>query len=373
MKRLTGLLLLFGLVPLAGALTTPLLGQGLGLTWDGDVVLFDLADGQGGVVATTPYAEVNAMTKAADGRLLGVSNDGPGRMFEIDPQTFATTELALVAVTDIRGLAGFPCDPDLLYAVESSAGSQSDLYAMDISPPTGKTFIGKITHGGIQGLAFAPDGTLYGWSTGYGLIEISPFNATSTNVSGANDGHSDIQALTFLGGQLYGIREDVYAIDRNTGQDTLVQVGPLGDLRGADFTSGLCATWDGCPPTSNSVGNGALLRPGGSLSILANSFQLEMTASPPGQFAILFYGLSPSSAPLGDGTLCVGSPQYRFPVSQIDPSGSLVQAIDFTAPPAGSGPGKVEPGTSINFQSWFRDTTPGGSNLSQSVVVVFCP
>jgi hypothetical protein len=50
--------------------------------------------------------------------------------------------------------------------------------------------------------------------------------------------------------------------------------------------------------------------------------------------------------------------------------------VDFTIPPAGSGPGQITPGATWNFQYWYRDPLgPGGSgvNLSNALAATFAP
>ncbi len=50
-------------------------------------------------------------------------------------------------------------------------------------------------------------------------------------------------------------------------------------------------------------------------------------------------------------------------------------ALNFTAPPAGSGLGAITPGSTWYFQFWYRDPLGGGPafNLSDGMMATFCP
>ena len=55
---------------------------------------------------------------------------------------------------------------------------------------------------------------------------------------------------------------------------------------------------------------------------------------------------------------------------------AVARALDFTAPPTNAGGGQINPGSTWNFQFWFRDPMgPGGNgfNLSDGLQVDFCP
>ncbi|MDP6409465.1 MAG: hypothetical protein QGI46_08820 [Planctomycetota bacterium] len=65
-----------------------------------------------------------------------------------------------------------------------------------------------------------------------------------------------------------------------------------------------------------------------------------------------------------------------WPPVRMDDAGGAARWIDFGAPPAGSGPGVIRPGSTWNSQFWYRDPLgPGGMgfNLSDAVSVGFCP
>ncbi len=184
-------------------------------------------------------------------------------------------------------------------------------------------------------------------------------------------------------------------IDARTGS----YVALVGDLNGdglADFASGDRAwagntgrilVWAGfqadaesvCPPSPSSVGGGAQLEVGGDIAIGSSwHTEPELIASnaPPGTPALFCYGPPSAPQPFGDGMLCMGTPIQRLgPPQLVEPDGSLRRVISFEEPPAGSGPGKIHPGSTWTFQLWYRDPTGGaaGFNLSEALSVTFAP
>ena len=59
--------------------------------------------------------------------------------------------------------------------------------------------------------------------------------------------------------------------------------------------------------------------------------------------------------------------QILNPVQQIDGNGQAQRLVDFTSPPAGSGPGQITPGSTWYFQFWYRDPQgPGGTGFNTS-------
>lgn len=131
-----------------------------------------------------------------------------------------------------------------------------------------------------------------------------------------------------------------------------------------------------CVTSPNSVGMGALIGTTGSHSITQNGFRLRAAYAPPKQFGVFFYGGGQTQVPFGDGQLCVSGEIFRLnPPGLTDFNGVAERPLDFTHPPLGSGTGMVTPGSSWNFQYWYRDPAAGGSgfNTSDAVAVKFCP
>ncbi len=139
-----------------------------------------------------------------------------------------------------------------------------------------------------------------------------------------------------------------------------------------------CSQFDSyCQANPNSFSStGAHIGSSGLASVSANGFQLTVHQGPPGQPGIFFYGANQASAPFGDGTRCVSSPIYRIqPASFFGPTGSVTKNLDLTVGPPSAGGGAITAGSTWNFQFWYRDPQggPNGFNLSDGLIVTFCP
>jgi len=137
--------------------------------------------------------------------------------------------------------------------------------------------------------------------------------------------------------------------------------------------SALISTY--CTTSPNSVGPGAIISSTGSGSVSDNNFGIAVAGLPTGQPGIFFYGNLQTSAPFGQGTVCVAGTSG---VVRIKPAltssflGTANKNLDFTLPPFDAGYGMITGGSTWNFQYWYRD--PGnGFNLSDALSVTFCP
>jgi len=142
------------------------------------------------------------------------------------------------------------------------------------------------------------------------------------------------------------------------------------------------SNWGGCGSTvycqssPNSMGPGANITSSGSTSIGANDFRLNISGSASSTMGLFYYGSNQMLNPLGNGFRCVGGVTGRFnPVSPSDAVGTASRLIDFTAPPANSGPNAITAGSTWNFQYWYRDNAGGGAgfNFSDGLEAAFCP
>lgn len=127
-----------------------------------------------------------------------------------------------------------------------------------------------------------------------------------------------------------------------------------------------------CDSDANSSGSPALISASGSSSIAANDLVLTASNLPLGTYGLFFLGTQQASQPLGNGTLCVGGALRRFPT--FGPTGSSV--VQQVASAVLGTPGlAVQPGATLRFQCWFRDTAvPGaGVDLSDAYQVTFVP
>jgi hypothetical protein len=144
------------------------------------------------------------------------------------------------------------------------------------------------------------------------------------------------------------------------------------------FSSACRAPATYCSGAPNSVGAGASIGWSGTYAHASNGLVLEASGAPPGQFGVFIYGRSADLAPFGDGWLCLqAQPVGLFrllPPVAIDAAGAAQHALDLGARPAHAGSGLIAPGSSWNFQFWYRDPGAGGTgfNASDALAVTFC-
>jgi len=131
-----------------------------------------------------------------------------------------------------------------------------------------------------------------------------------------------------------------------------------------------------CDAERNSTGRSAWLRAEGSTSTTsAKRFVLQDAA--PNQFTLLLTASSTNFVPSingSDGNLCLGPDDFgRFNANTgvTTPSGGFEVLLDPSMIPQALGTTAAMVGDDWYFQSWFRDTTVGGSNLSNAVRVEF--
>ena len=148
---------------------------------------------------------------------------------------------------------------------------------------------------------------------------------------------------------------------------------------GAYVFFGGCWMKNYCLSTPNSSGERARLRVDGSNSITTNNMRFAAHDLPGRQFGIVFYGLTQIQVPMGNGYLCVGGGGlglFRLrPVVSINAEGDASLQVDLNRPPSDTGNGAITPGSTWNFQFWFRDPMATGSttNLTDGVEIEFCP
>ena len=115
--------------------------------------------------------------------------------------------------------------------------------------------------------------------------------------------------------------------------------------------------------------NGVVISALGSDSVGANNFTHHAETAPTNAFGLFFYGDRELNLPLGQGTVCVGSPARFNPPLNSGATGLFDRPVDFTAPPSPSY--QVLPGQTWYFQIWFRDGS--NSDLSDGLRVTFQP
>jgi len=141
--------------------------------------------------------------------------------------------------------------------------------------------------------------------------------------------------------------------------------------------SAVSTTVNYCTAAANSAGSGATMSSSGSCSAALNDFVLDASGLPANQIGLFYYGPGQAMAPFGDGIRCVsagGVGVFRLnPPVPINALGEATRPVDVTAPPAPLG--AVTPGSTWNFQYWYRDPAAGisGFNLTDGLQATFCP
>jgi hypothetical protein len=149
-------------------------------------------------------------------------------------------------------------------------------------------------------------------------------------------------------------------------------IGLVGPAPACGSTSYYC--W---PAAANSVNPaGASLSVDGCPGLTANNLVLSVTGLPPGGPGIFFYGSQPRFTANGIGYTCVGGSVRRIlPPVFADGSGTVALPLDLTHFPFSGSAQSILPGSTWNFQYWYRD--PAGSqstyNFSDACHVVFAP
>lgn len=269
-------------------------------------------DGQGNVVGPTGFFNINSMARLPDGTLICATKaeSGPPRLLAVDPLTGAATFFASPFLNDVRALAVSPLG--WLYAINAN-GPACDLYLLDLGVPPGssgiKVLIGTTSIIGVQGMTFGPDGALYGWAVGAGLIKIDEFTALCTDVNPAVGGTSAIQSLAFgPDGTLYGVADELQKIDLGTGVPTPIGEGGYADVRGLEWDAGSFPALSSTPS----------LAPGDPLDVV-------LTTHPSGGYAL---GLS-----FVGGPTCVPSLPFCL---ELGPSAAQVVIVaQGPVPPSG--------------------------------------
>jgi len=240
-----GFLALFSVALIASPATAYLVGVPVGFT-PGTAPLVKI-DPISGVYTTlsTSGNSYHALAQNSQGELFGgyfATTSEQGRVARINPLTGSPLQV-FNAVTpgagSIRGLA-FDAADRLLAVVnrDDQSGSPTindDLYEIDLATRT-TSLIGSLNFMRVQGLDVAPDGTVYAWDVGAGLLRINPTTGAATDVNLAMAGGVSIQSIVFApDGRLFGAGTALFSINPATGAFT--QIGPDGgpDLRGIEW------------------------------------------------------------------------------------------------------------------------------------------
>ena len=240
--RFIRLLLCVGVVPLTHASAADLIGVAYnGVARTIDTFRINPQTGNGSAIGPSGVALLNDLARSPDGTIwtagLVYGDLQHHWLIRIDPFTGAGAPGPMlnyggVDAESADALAFSPAGQ--LFAV-----SLNDyLFRINLSTGAG-TLVGRIGVAGspigVQAIAFAPNGTLYGWGVErYGLVTIDPQTAAFTDVSASYGGGGFIQGMTFgEDGVLYGARDVLYRINTSTGAATQIGAGDgFQDVRG---------------------------------------------------------------------------------------------------------------------------------------------
>ena len=163
--------------------------------------------------------------------------------------------------------------------------------------------------------------------------------------------------------------------------DYLLPDSVIADL-GSPRAAGIFITPDAaryCFGAPNSTGVGSSLAWTGGSSLAADDLELHALGAVPQQPGLFYYGPDQVQVLFGDGIRCVGSGGlgiFRlYPILMADTAGQATLALDLSAPPASSGAGQINAGSTWNFQYWYRDPAFGGPrfNASDGLSITFVP
>jgi|GEM_PF-493162 len=308
----------------------------------------------------------NEEALTVDGPAASPSSGSVVRLLHVDPDGSAAQQLAyeiesmhgpfLPGGAGQSGLSELVALPDgSLLALERSLAVANPLYLsrLYLVDPAGATDVSALP--GLAGASYTPVGKQLLWS------------GSASNLEGLTLG----PRLGPNRWALIGVVDDGDPLSTNQ----LVSF----ELTGPPLDECECVTTTTCSTSPNSAGPGARISAAGSTRIGDDDFTLVVSGGVPGKSGLFYYGPESVELPFGEGLRCVGagaSGIFRLgPPVAANPDGIVERPVDFAAPPMGSGPGLVSPGSRWYFQYWYRDPMggPNGFNLSDALEVSFCP
>ena len=128
-----------------------------------------------------------------------------------------------------------------------------------------------------------------------------------------------------------------------------------------------------CTSTPNSTGAAALLRGSGYGTVSNNDLVLTATQLPHNQSGIMIASHSQGTGTLGNGNLCLAPKIWRINTAfNSGATGTIVAPVNHNLAPWNS---LLVPGSTWNFQIWYRDAAAGGAgcNSTDGVQATFVP
>lgn len=233
--------------------TIPAQAALIGVQWDGSVADIDPTTGIISPIGSTGFDRLNSAASNSNGTIYTISDGDAegvnGTLLTVNPVDGAGSIVTTLADGSLNGARGIAFNgQDVLYAVYDTGPfnqtGEEALYTIDMN--TGALNLVGLTGGDLQGLAFAPDGRLFGWGLNFGLVTLDVSSGAATPVGDDDFTTLFIQALEFSSdGTLYGIDNQLtsdgtvaplYTINPRSGSTSLIGVGS-GDVRGLAFAS----------------------------------------------------------------------------------------------------------------------------------------
>jgi hypothetical protein len=207
------------------------------------VFAIDATTGSGEPVGLSGFVQLNSLARNSLGDLISIGARRTDRdtqlLVRIDPMTGIGTAISTLDVGGPASVLALAFSPsDVLFAIvdrTSSGPSRQELFTIDPWSGVG-TLVGPTLRTFLAGLAFSPEGVLYGWDARSGLVVIDTFTGAASAVRPGVTSTPDILTIAFApNGDLFGAREDLYAIDPSTGAFALIGGGGYSDVRGIEF------------------------------------------------------------------------------------------------------------------------------------------
>lgn len=206
-----------------------------------------------------------------------------------------------------------------------------------------------------------------------GSVDASSFGSSKTFVEVYARSGSSWASQTVASPGSVGSTTDFFGSSVDLAGDALI-VGSKAD-HGAKLYTGAAYAFtlpaqgasNYCEATANSTGAAA------SIGLECPSQLYDRMAlraeAVPNTVGLFLYSQSQAQAPFMNGIRCLGGPILRLPLVAAT-GGMLTYEVDLGEQRAD---GKLLPGSSWNFQAWFRDSAAGGarSNLSDGLQVTF--
>jgi hypothetical protein len=368
----------------------------------GVIAVFDV-DGSGQVVgASLPVQQGMALSdgRAVDFIFAGNNETRVNALGEALWWGFTSTSEAIIAIDDVVVAEGNQATPDPSLTWRPFAGPEVDLNdegdwvikALVTSFPRDviMTSSGLVARQGSAHPAF-PSFTVgdFGLNSPV-FVDNSGTVAFYVDLSGTSSTADDEaivvgdqivarEGVTQVGGgTIVGIDDGSRGFHYARDGSSLIFEGDLdlgGQIRETNFLVTFGPGQSYCIAELNSTGVAASIAATGSAEVAANDLSVVATDLPLNAFSFFLVSETQgfTAMPGGSqGNICLGGSigRYQLFASSSGNTGSIALDIDLTDVPAPSGSFAAAPGTTLNFQAWYRDANPmATSNFTDGVAV----